>query len=94
MAKNTEGLKLNCKNCSNEWYYKGTSKHYATCSKCLNKVRIAPYKPKKTKKPKVKSIKKVIPEQEKPFINPFLAGITTTQEPYKPNYVIRKRPEE
>ena len=33
-------MKLKCKKCSNEWDYKGSNPYYATCSKCLNKVKV------------------------------------------------------
>lgn len=33
-------MKLKCKKCGNEWDYKGSSSYYATCSKCLNKVKV------------------------------------------------------
>ena len=32
--------KLECKGCKHIWNYKGQSKHYATCPRCLNKVKV------------------------------------------------------
>lgn len=32
---------LRCK-CGNEWNYKGSAKHYATCTQCYGKVKISP----------------------------------------------------
>lgn len=29
-----------CKNCGYEWEYKGNSEYYATCPRCLYKVRL------------------------------------------------------
>jgi N-acetylneuraminic acid mutarotase len=31
---------LKCKKCKNEWQYKGNNPYYATCSRCLNKVKV------------------------------------------------------
>ena len=31
---------LKCKKCENEWDYKGDNPYYATCSRCLNKVKV------------------------------------------------------
>lgn len=33
-------MKLKCKKCGNDWDYKGENPYYATCSKCLNKVKV------------------------------------------------------
>ncbi len=33
-------MKLKCNNCKYEWEYKGKSKYYATCPRCLQKVKI------------------------------------------------------
>lgn len=35
-------MKLRCpkKDCNHEWDYKGKSRHYATCPRCLSKVKI------------------------------------------------------
>jgi len=33
-------MKLKCQNCGNEWEYKGKSKYYATCTRCLRKVKV------------------------------------------------------
>ena len=33
-----------CKKCDNEWEYKGKNPYYATCSRCLNKVKVNPEK--------------------------------------------------
>ena len=33
-------IKLKCKNCDNEWEYSGTQLYYATCTKCLRKVKV------------------------------------------------------
>jgi len=33
-------MKLKCNKCKNEWKYKGKSKYYATCTKCLQKVKV------------------------------------------------------
>jgi hypothetical protein len=33
-------MKLKCKKCDNEWDYKGSNPYYATCTKCLNKVKV------------------------------------------------------
>lgn len=41
-------MELKCKRCKHKWNYKGKSEWYATCPKCLNKVRIK----------KVKNVKK------------------------------------
>ena len=32
--------KLKCKKCENEWDYKGSNPYYATCSRCLSKVKV------------------------------------------------------
>lgn len=34
---------LKCKKCENVWDYKGQNKYYATCTRCLNKVRVVKY---------------------------------------------------
>jgi len=31
---------LICKRCKNEWNYKGSNEYWATCTKCLNKVKV------------------------------------------------------
>jgi hypothetical protein len=36
-------VKLKCKNCGNEWNYKGNNEYFATCSKCLRKVKVEEY---------------------------------------------------
>jgi len=36
----TNTMKLKCKKCENEWDYKGKNPYYATCSRCLNKVKV------------------------------------------------------
>ena len=33
-------MKLKCNKCENEWDYKGKNPYYATCSRCLNKVKV------------------------------------------------------
>jgi len=33
-------MKLKCKKCGNEWDYNGKNPYYATCSRCLNKVKV------------------------------------------------------
>lgn len=33
-------MKLKCKHCGYEWEYTGKSKYYATCPKCLYKVKL------------------------------------------------------
>ena len=33
-------MKLKCNNCKYEWEYKGLSEYYATCPRCLNKVKV------------------------------------------------------
>jgi len=34
---------LNCKKCNNKWDYLGANPYYATCSFCLNKVKVQEY---------------------------------------------------
>ena len=29
-----------CKKCGNEWQYNGSNPYYATCTRCLNKVKV------------------------------------------------------
>lgn len=31
---------LKCKRCEKEWDYKGKNEYYATCPRCLTKVRV------------------------------------------------------
>ena len=33
-------MKIKCNHCEYEWEYKGVSKFYASCPKCLMKVKI------------------------------------------------------
>ena len=33
-------MKLKCQNCGNIWNYKGKSKYYATCTRCLKKIKV------------------------------------------------------
>lgn len=33
-------MKLKCNHCNYEWEYKGGGKYYATCPKCLYKVKL------------------------------------------------------
>lgn len=33
-------IKLACKHCDYEWEYKGESKYYASCPRCLYRVKI------------------------------------------------------
>lgn len=33
-------MKLKCSHCKHEWDYKGKAKYYATCPKCLYKVKL------------------------------------------------------
>jgi len=42
-------MKLNCKRCGYGWDYRGKSKFYATCPRCLRKVKIEEL-PKKVKR--------------------------------------------
>ncbi len=35
-----KGKDLKCANCGNEWEYKGSQIYYATCTRCLRKVKI------------------------------------------------------
>ncbi|MEW6222653.1 MAG: hypothetical protein AB1476_05015 [Candidatus Hadarchaeota archaeon] len=34
-------MKLHCKKCGYNWEYRGKSKFYATCPRCLRKVKVA-----------------------------------------------------
>jgi len=36
----TTGIYLECNNCGRIWKYKGSSKRYTTCPKCLYKVNV------------------------------------------------------
>jgi len=33
-------MKIKCKKCKHLWEYKGKSKYYVTCPRCMNKVNI------------------------------------------------------
>ena len=33
-------MKLKCKKCGNEWEYNGSNPFYATCTRCLTKVKV------------------------------------------------------
>jgi predicted Zn-ribbon and HTH transcriptional regulator len=35
-----DGKPLKCKHCGYRWQYKGKSKYYATCPRCLRKVPV------------------------------------------------------
>ena len=35
-----QGKILKCNNCSYEWEYNGESEYYATCLRCLRKVKV------------------------------------------------------
>lgn len=35
-----EGKLLKCNHCDYQWQYKGKSKHYATCPRCLCKCKV------------------------------------------------------
>jgi len=35
-----EGRRLKCKNCGYEWVYHGKAEWWATCPRCLRKVRV------------------------------------------------------
>ena len=48
-------MKLKCNHCKNEWDYKGKSKFYCTCSKCLYKVNILKSEIKKNETPSKKN---------------------------------------
>ena len=43
-------MKLKCHHCSYEWEYNGKGEYYATCPKCLYKVKIKEDKNGRTKK--------------------------------------------
>lgn len=34
-------MKLHCPHCGNEWEYGGSAEFYATCTRCLRKVKIS-----------------------------------------------------
>jgi len=38
--KSDKKVNLTCKNCDNNWFYCGDSPFYATCPRCLNKVKV------------------------------------------------------
>lgn len=33
-------MKLKCNKCKNEWDYNGDNPYYATCTRCLQKVKV------------------------------------------------------
>jgi len=33
-------IQLKCKHCTYEWNYNGTNPYYATCPRCLSKVKV------------------------------------------------------
>ena len=35
-----EKIKLKCNSCKYEWEYKGKSNYYASCPRCLSKVKV------------------------------------------------------
>ncbi|MEM3769353.1 MAG: hypothetical protein QXE37_04885 [Nitrososphaerales archaeon] len=35
-----ESMKIKCQHCGHEWDYKGKSEYYASCPRCMYKVRI------------------------------------------------------
>lgn len=43
-VKGGNTMKLTCKACKHSWTYGGKSEFYATCPRCLSKVRVAKYK--------------------------------------------------